>query len=82
MQCIRLQEENLDVMTQKVLLSPTNLECFPTLNVQLCAFLRDFISNANLVFNEKPSGTYFLPENKRGMNKTYTRPNFNLPIKV
>lgn len=43
MQCICLQEENLDLMTQKVLLTPNNLECSPTLNVQLCSFLRDSI---------------------------------------
>lgn len=71
MQCISLQEENLGLMTQKVLLRPTNLECFPTLNVQFCAFLKDPISNASLVFNEKPSGPYFLPENERNKQNLY-----------
>lgn len=71
----------MDLMTQKVLLTPNNLECFPTLNVQLCSFLRDSICNASLVLNGRPLATYFLPENNRGTNKTYIKPNFSLPTK-
>lgn len=68
-------------MTQKVLLSPNKLECFPTLNVQLCSFIRRFISSISLALYGKPSANCFLPENKRGTNKTYIKPNFSLPTK-
>lgn len=66
-------------MTQKVLLCPNNLECFPTLNVQMCSFIRRFIGSISLALYGKPSANCFLPDNKRGTNKTYTKPKFSLP---
>jgi len=60
-------------MTQEVL-SPSNLECFPTWNVQLCSFVGDFICNASLVLNGKSPAMNFLPDNNRGTKKPYTKP--------
>lgn len=81
MQRICLQK-NLDLMTQKVVHSPNNLDRFPTLNAQLCSFLEDFICDPSLVFNGKPLATNCLPENDRRIKKPYAKPNFSLQTKI